>query len=124
MGKLKCLCDGCNWNKLTEKECQTADKEYHYDYGVVKCSAYKKPRSKPITQVEWMPENPCTPECFSYWKGKCKDGGRCDSFTAYMKLVEAQKKLLEYEKAVVIHQGRSLSYKQIESMLKQLEEQK
>lgn len=124
MGKLKCLCDDCNWNKLTEKECRMADKEYHYDYGVVKCSAYKKPRSKPVTQAEWMPENPCTPKCLCYLVEGCKDGSHCESHNDYLKLVEAQKKLLEYEKAVVIHQGRSLSYKQIESMLKQLEEQK
>lgn len=79
---------------------------------------------------EWMVEKPCTQECLSHWGGKCTENkGHCDSFQDYLKLVEAQTKLLEYLIAhtqyiphFVVDKRQVIPKIQLESMLKQIKE--
>ena len=72
--------------------------------------------------AEWMPVNPCTPECRqrdNYCPPKSRFG--CEDYHVYKGEVEYQKKLLEYLKQSSKGFTKIYHWWDIESMLKDLE---
>lgn len=76
---------------------------------------------------EWMPESPCK-TCTN--SGSGQDTKFCNNFckiiTPYLSAISAQKKLLKHliqRKVILFHQERFIEVVELESMLKELEEQ-
>jgi len=72
--------------------------------------------------AEWMPVNPCTPECRqrdNYCPPKSRFG--CEDYHVYKGEVEYQKKLLEYQRNQVMAYPLGVNYHYFEKMLSQLE---